>query len=91
MQGNHFRKTRKTALVWSCVCLDEINAVQWKRQHNQVVWTRCLQKKMTTREGEKAPGMPITNNLFLKNQPPGPVIPKILIFKYLLKGGFEEK
>ena len=44
---------------------------------------------MTTREGEKAPGMPITNNLFLKNQPPGPVIPKILIFKYVLKGGFE--
>ena len=45
----------------------------------------------TIEEGEKAPGMPITNNLFLKNQPPGPVIPKILIFKYLLKGGFEEK
>ena len=42
MQENNFRKTRK---VWSFVCLDETNAVQWKRQHNQVVWTRCLQKR----------------------------------------------
>ena len=28
-------------------------------------------------ESEKAPGMHIKNNLLLKNQPPGPVIPKI--------------
>ena len=28
MQENHFRKTRKKALVWSFVCLDETNAVQ---------------------------------------------------------------
>ena len=34
--------------------------------------------------------MHINNNLLLKNQPPGPVIPKILIFKYLLKREFQE-
>ena len=63
MQENQFRKTKKKALVWSYVCLDETNAVRWKRQHNQVVWTQNLQQKKMTiiKDGEKAPGKPMNN------------------------------